>query len=255
MPVEELQGNLFNWFGFERFGAASSNPVTALAFTSATTTGGSHLFQSGAADAADEYGAGFGYRQAYTGTGALNGIRSGIIVPGVWKRLFVQARVRIVTSAIASGNKHELIAVRNAAGNTVFGVQFERTASGLHFREFIGHPASSAHPAGATEYVANTQTTNRATNTWFTLLLVAEAVYAGGSQLNLSLYVNGTQSGSTINDSALTGGPFDPHAVMPGGSYQIIVGSYGMNNAVNTQNENFDILRFGCTPNAALVGA
>ena len=255
MPApEELIGNGFDWRGFEKMGSVSSDPVTSLAFTAKTTTGGTPILQSGAADSLDPYGNGFGFRTAYSGTGALNSLRSNIFVPGTWKRLFLSCRIRVVTNAMASGKKHELVAFRNSSGNTLFGVQWERTAGGLHFRHFIGHPASSGHPAGATSYTADTNTTSRATNTYFTILLVAEAIYAGGSKLNLTMYVDGS-AGNTLNDSAFASAPHNPHVVIPGGRYQIIVGSYGMDNAVNTQNENFDSLRFGYTPPLATAAS
>ena len=254
MAVEEIAGNAMDWKGFEAFGLVSSDPVTSGAFTSKVTTGGTPILQSGAADTTgDPYGIGFGFRTAYSGTGALNVTKSGIYLPSNWQKLFLHCRIRVVTSAIIANKKHELMAVRNAAGGTLFGLQWERgtTASELWLRHFIGHPASSGHPAGATEYLADTNTSNRSTNQYFDVLLVAEAAAA---QLNLTMHIAGV-AGNTIDDSAFTGGPFDPHVVIPGGSYQVILGSYGMDNAVSSQNVNYDVLRLGYTPPLAAAGA
>lgn len=255
MAVEEIAGNAMDWKGFEHYALVSTDAVTSGAFTSKVTTGGTPIFQTAAADSADPYkigATGFGFRTAYSGTGALNVIKSGIYLPGNWQKLFLSCRIRVVVSAIADTKKFELMAVRNAAGGTLFGLQWERVGAGLHFRHFLGHPASSGHPAGATAYLADTNITARATNTYFTVLLVAEAVYLPTPKTNLTIYVDGT-AGATISDAAFANAPWDPRVFIPGGSQQIILGAYGMDNAVNTQNVNYDVLRYGFTP--PLVGA
>lgn len=250
--AEDVIGNVFDWHGFEVFGTTSTDPVTSLAFTSKVTTGGTIVFQNGSSDASDPYnGSGFGFRTAYNGSGSLNSILStGVKIPGYWKRIFLRSRIRVTTNALASGNKHELMAVRDSSGNTLFGVQWERTASGLHFRQFLGHPTASGHPAGATSYGAGTQTTNRATNTWFDVMVVIEAQTTGGNQTNATLYVGGSASGSAINDSAFSGGPHHPNTFIPGGNYQVVLGRYGMNAPPNTHNVNYDVTRLGVYPSA-----
>lgn len=250
---EDVIASVYDWKGFEKFGAVSTDPITSGAFTSRTTTGGTNAFQSGAADSADPYGTGFGLRTPYNGSGSCNVIQSvGVKIPGYWKRIFLRSRIRVATNAVTSGNKHELMALRDSSGNALFGVQWERTVSGLHFRQFIGHPTASGHPAGSTSYTAGTQTTNRATNTWFDVLVVAEAQTTGGNQTNLSLYVNGTESGSAINDSAFSGGPYHPNSFIAGGNYQVILGRFGMNTPPNTHNVHYDVTRVGVYPNLSV---
>lgn len=253
MPLEQLQGNLFDWKGFEVFGLVSTDTVTSTAFTAKTTTGNSaQLFASSGGLSTDPYkvGNGFGLRIVYNGTNAAgNCRRTGIIVPKNWRKLFLRTYFNVQSNALSSGKKHEIMTLLNSSGNDVLGVCFERTASGLHFRHFFGAPSNSGHPSSA--YLGDTNTTNNATGTFFELLVVAEAVYGATNKTNLTLYVNGTARGATIDDSGMAGGPFDPHVTVPGGAMGIMFGSKSMSTVENAHDTRCDVSRFGVYPPVA----
>lgn len=244
MALEEIAGNVFDWKGFERFGAASTDPVTSGAFAAKTTTAGVTVFQSGAAYASDPYGTGFGLRFLYSTGGAALNVRRPIIVPANWKKLFFRFFFNTATNTLSSGKKFEVFTLLNAAGNDVLGVCYERAASGLHLRPFFGAPSDSGHPSGS--YLGGTNTTATSTATQYELLLVAEAV--GLTQTNLTLYRNGSALETTINDSAMTNGPHSPYATVPGGAMTAMFGSKSMSSVEVNHDFRVDVARIGVTP-------